>query len=114
MDRLTWQDWHGSVFVDSDDVHQIEYEGATVFTGEAVNKLFEYEKTELTPDEIELLKSKVKQQEDELKIVYELADKMAKAIFESPFTSRNLVNTTIEYENWCNAGQLCEEEEVIN
>ena len=52
MDRLTWQDWHGSVFVDSDDVRQIEYEGAIVFAGEAVDKLFEYEDIGFSPKEI--------------------------------------------------------------
>ena len=90
---------------------QQDYDGgAVVFTGEAVDRLFEYEKTELTPKEIELLKSKAKQQEDELKIVYELADKMAKAIFDDPETNHNLVLYAVDYGDWCNAGGMANED----
>ncbi len=77
---------------------------------DCIQLLGRYEDTELTPDEIELLKAKVKRQEDELKIVYELADKMSKAIFDDPETSHNLVLYAVDYEDWCNAGTMVNED----
>lgn len=77
---------------------------------DCVQLLGRYEDTELTPDEIELLKAKAKRQEDELKIVYELADKMSKAIFNDTHSNRDTTFASIEYEDWRNAGTMVNED----
>lgn len=47
MNKITWEDRDGGVYVDKQDIQEIEYEaGIKVYTGEAVRKLSEYENIE--------------------------------------------------------------------
>lgn len=52
MNRFTWHDAHGGVY--AQNIIQQDYDTATVFTGEAIDRLAAYEDIGLTPDEIKL------------------------------------------------------------
>lgn len=49
MERLTWEDYHGGCY--AQDILQQDYDTATVFTGEPIDRLAAYERTEHTPEE---------------------------------------------------------------
>ena len=49
MERLTWEDYHGGCY--AQDILQQDYDTATVFTGEPIDRLAAYERTNHTPEE---------------------------------------------------------------
>ena len=49
MERLTWEDYNGGCY--AQDILQQDYDTATVFTGEPIDRLAAYERTEHTPEE---------------------------------------------------------------
>lgn len=52
MEKLTWEDKYGGVYMDGENVSLQDYDTATVCTGRAIDLLHEYELTGLTPEEI--------------------------------------------------------------
>ncbi|WP_102049576.1 hypothetical protein [Pygmaiobacter massiliensis] len=49
MERLTWEDYNGGCY--AQDILQQDYDTATVFTGDPIDRLAAYERTEHTPEE---------------------------------------------------------------
>lgn len=49
MERLTWEDYNGGCY--AQDILLQDYDTATVFTGEPIDRLAAYERTNHTPEE---------------------------------------------------------------
>lgn len=49
MERLTWDDYNGGCY--AQDIRPHDYDTATIFTGEPIERLAAYERTNHTPEE---------------------------------------------------------------
>ena len=60
MNRLTWRDIYDGAY--AQDIIQQDYDTATVYTGEAIDRLAEYEDIGLTPEQTEkMIKEKLRE-----------------------------------------------------
>lgn len=75
------------------------------------NHLHSYEEANRDPDEIKQLEDRIQRLEDELKIVYNLADNMLGAASNHWSSTHGGITEAVEaYRDWLNAGQTVRED----